>query len=182
MSKHGNVALSHTETGALRDIERYILHYQGTLIGYLERLLKDRLKAEDLAQETFIRLFRQLQRERIPENVPAWLYQVATNLCRDYWRSAGYKREIRMLQALPDQKDKQARVVDIFVRRETRTEMLTLIERLPKAQQLIIKLRFYHDMRLKEIAETLNCPIGTVKSRLFHALRFLREQIEDIGE
>ncbi|GGH82329.1 RNA polymerase sigma-70 factor (ECF subfamily) [Pullulanibacillus pueri] len=161
--------------------DTYIQHYRTPLLHYLERLLRDRIKAEDFVQETFLKLYDQLQHRKWPENIPAWLYHVATNLCRDYWRSAGYRREKGSLESLPEQRDRKARVVDLYVRRETRSEILELLKKLPDSHREIIMMRFYYDLKLREIAAAIDCPIGTVKSRLFHALRSLRREMEENG-
>lgn len=159
--------------------ETFIQRYHTPILGYLERLLNDREKAEDIAQETFLKLMHQLRDRSTPDNVSAWLYRVAANLCRDYWRSASYRREKQVLNRLQEQKDRQMQVFEICERRETRLEMITLLNDLPDKQREIVILRFYNDLKLQEIADVLECPVGTIKSRLFHALRFLKSRIEE---
>ncbi|HEU5139780.1 MAG TPA: RNA polymerase sigma factor [Bacillales bacterium] len=161
--------------------ETSIHQYYPAILGYLERLLKDRQKAEDLVQETFVKLLRQLRDRSTPDHVSAWLYRVAANLCRDYWKSAGYQKEQQVLDQLKDQKDEQMQVVELCERRETREEMLSLLNELPEMQREIVILRYYNELKLYEVAEVIGCPIGTVKSRLFYALRLLKSRMEENG-
>lgn len=154
--------------------EAFVHRYHAPIHQYIERLLKDSKKAEDVVQETFIRLIKQLQQKKIPTYPKAWLYRVASNLCRDYWRSAQYRSEGTAKEELPETVDQQASVLEIYERQETRKEVLASLTALSEAQQQIVTLRFYQDMKLKEIAEILDIPLGTVKSNLFHALKKLK--------
>ena len=159
--------------------EVFVHRYHAPIYQYIERLVKDSKKAEDLVQETFIRLIKQLQQKHIPTHPKAWLYRVATNLCKDYWKSAQYRSEAPPVDELPVKKDEKASVVEIYEHQETRKEILHALSHLPESQQQIVMLRFYQDLKLKEIAEILDLPLGTVKSNLFHALKKLKNFMED---
>ncbi|HEX7065529.1 MAG TPA: RNA polymerase sigma factor [Bacillales bacterium] len=161
--------------------ETSVYQYYPAVLGYLERLLKDRQKAEDLVQETFIKLLRQLRDRSTPDHISAWLYRVAANLCRDYWKSAGYQKERQVFDQLREERDKQVQVAELYERRETRDEMTALLNELPGMQREIVVLRYYHELKLYEIADVTGCPIGTVKSRLFYALRLLKSRMEEDG-
>lgn len=155
--------------------EAFVHRYHAPIHQYIERLVKDTKKAEDLVQETFIRLIKQLQSKQIPQYPKAWLYRVASNLCKDYWRSAYYRSETTPKEELPISEDEGPSVVEIFERQETRQEVLSSLKQLPDIQQQIVILRFYQDLKLKEIADILDIPLGTVKSSLFHALKKLKD-------
>ncbi|MGV3488897.1 MAG: RNA polymerase sigma factor [Tuberibacillus sp.] len=162
-------------------LEFFIHKYHLSVYKHLEGLLRNREKAEDFTQETFLKLLRQIMERQVPENVRAWLFSVANNLCRDYWRSSGFKSEWHILDQLPEPSDGRGQVIDIVEQREKRNELAALLNELPDLQRQIVYLRFYNDLKLKEIAMELACPLGTVKSRLFHALRFLKSRIEEKG-
>ncbi|HEX7064194.1 MAG TPA: RNA polymerase sigma factor [Bacillales bacterium] len=157
--------------------EAFIHRWHGPLLGYLERMLQDSGRAEDLVQETFIRLIHQLKQKRTPGNARAWLYKVASNLCRDYWRSASYRSEKNILADVPEKADTKTSIVEIYERQETRTEIMKHLNELTDIQREIVILRFYQELKLKEIAEVLDLPAGTVKSRLFHALKSLKHRL-----
>lgn len=154
--------------------EAFVHRYHAAIHQYVERLLKDSKKAEDIVQETFIRLIKQLQINSIPTYPKAWLYRVASNLCRDFWRSAQYRTEGTAKDEMPISVDHKASVTEIYERQETRKEVLASLGTLSQSQQQIVILRFYQDLKLKEIAEILDIPLGTVKSNLFHALKKLK--------
>lgn len=165
------------ERGDQLAFEAFVRRYHGPLYGFLERLLHDRQKAEDLVQETFLRLLRQLRQDKPPDHAKAWLYRVAHNLCRDYWRSTGYRTDSIVARELPERPDEAAEVVELYERQETRRELISALEQLPQSQREIVMLRFFQDMKLQEISQVLEMPLGTVKGHLYQALKKLQKKI-----
>ncbi len=157
--------------------EAFVHRYHGPLSGYLQRQLRDPGKAEDVTQETFLRLIRQLKEGKLPDNVQAWLYRVAINLCRDYWKSAQYKTEKNRPAELPDRKDERPSIVELAERQETRKEILASMNELPEVQRDIITLRFYQDLKLQDIASVLEIPLGSVKTHLYKGLKRLQAKL-----
>lgn len=160
--------------------EAFVHRYHGPLYGYLERMLQQRSTAEDMVQELFIRLIRQLQTGGPPRQIRAWMYRVASNLCRDYWRSASYRKEQQMADP-PDRKDVSASVTDFYERQETRKEILEQLNRLSDIQRTVVILRFYQDLRLKDIAEILEIPLSTAKTHLYTAMNRLKKGFDQTG-
>lgn len=155
-----------------------VLCYHRPLFAFLLRLTDDHALADDLAQETFIRM--SMQRGSPPDSVRAWAFTVARNLAYDYFRSAVYKRE----QATDfetedcggsglDEIAPEQAVIDA----DQQLAIAAQLQRLPPEQREAVILRFYHDLPLGEIAEVTAAPLGTVKSRLFHALKKLKCEI-----
>lgn len=159
--------------------EAFVHRYHVPIHQYVERMLKDTKKAEDVVQETFIRLLNQLKNKQVPSYPKAWLYRVASNLCKDYWRSAQYRSEDTAKEEMPVTVDPKSSVIEIYEKQETRKEIMSSLKHLSQPQQQIVLLRFYQDMKLKEIAEIMALPLGTVKSNLFHALKKLKGVLED---
>lgn len=168
-------AMSRGEQAAF---EAFVLRYHGPVLGYLERMLQDPGKAEDLTQETFVRLISQLKRGKLPDQIKPWMYRVATNLCKDYWKSAGFRRDVKTSGEVPEQIDGRASVIDIYERQETRKELLHTLEEIPPVQKEIILLRFYQDMKLQDIADTLEMTLSGVKTHLYNGLRKLKSKLE----
>lgn len=181
MTNHVAEAKGQINVNKGNSFDALVLHYRSPMVGYMERRLRNRNQAEDVVQEAFLRLYRQLQGKTAPDHIPAWLFKVAENLCRDYWRSAAYNREMAIKGNGSEQQDDSNQPEEVFEQWESRTEMDRLLLELPESQRQMVILRFYKDLKLSEIAEQLDCPLGTVKSRLFHALRFLKNQIEEKG-
>lgn len=163
-------------------LETLIYRYHAPVRGYLERMLRDRHKAEDFTQETFIRLIRQIKNDQPPKQLRAWIYRVATNLCRDHWRSAAYQAEKLSRTEWVERPDARSSVIEIFEKQETRKLVLKALAALSPMQQSIVILRFYQDLKLREIAEALEMPLGSVKSSLFYALRRLKQQLASEGD
>ncbi len=131
------------------------------------------MAAEEVVTDTFLRAHG--ARERLdPERSPLpWLQRVAVNLSLTHLRRRRFGME-----PLPDiapWPDEHTMVPEAAAeRRETTAALARGIERLPGQMRAVVVLRFVQDASLAEIADTLECPVGTVKSRLHNALRLLR--------
>ncbi|WNQ11169.1 RNA polymerase sigma factor [Paenibacillus aurantius] len=157
--------------------EAFVHRYHGPLLGYLERTLQDARKAEDLVQEVFLRLIRQLRNGRPPDPVRPWLYKVALNLCRDYWKSPGYRTGSHLVEEPPERMDSEPSVSEIYERQETRKELLETLDELPEVQRHIIVLRFYQELKLQEIAAALEIPLSSIKTHLYTGLKKLQKRL-----
>ncbi|MBV6716873.1 RNA polymerase sigma factor [Paenibacillus chitinolyticus] len=154
--------------------EAFVHRYHAPLQHYLERTLHDPRKAEDLVQEVFVRLLKQLQQQKIPDHIRPWMYRVALNLCRDYWKSLAYRNEQQLTAEPPEAQDTQPSVVEIYERQEARKEIIGALRSLPEVQKEIVILRFFHDLKLQEITEVLQIPLSTTKTHLYSGLRKLK--------
>lgn len=158
-----------------------VLCYHRPLFAFLFRLTDDHALADDLAQETFIRMAS--QRGQPPDSARAWAFTVARNLAYDYFRSAVYRRE----QATDFETDDGGTEFDeiapeqAVIDADQQLAVAVQLQRLPPEQREVVILRFYHDLPLNEIAEVTAVPLGTVKSRLFHALRKLKSEMVMLG-
>ncbi|MNO54487.1 ECF RNA polymerase sigma-E factor [compost metagenome] len=157
--------------------EMLVTRYHGPLLSYVTQQLKDRSKGEDIVQETFIRLIRHLRKYGGLEQLRPWLYKVALNLCRDYWRSAAYRSEQIAVDELPDDADPSPGAEELLERQETVEQLSNSLAWLPDVQQDVIRMRFFHDLKLHEIAELLDIPLSSVKSHLYGALRKLKRAL-----
>lgn len=159
--------------------EAIVHRYHGPLLGYVERLLKHHEKAEDFVQETFLRLIHQLQSGKPPHHVRAWLYRVAGNLCKDYWKSLRYRYESQSESIEEvEQQDRRPSVVEIYERQETRKEIMASLDELTETQRQIVILRFYQDFKLQEIAEVMDMTLSNTKTHLYGALRKLKSRFD----
>ncbi|AWB46009.1 RNA polymerase sigma factor [Paenibacillus sp. CAA11] len=161
--------------------EMLVTRYHGPLLSYAAQRLGDREKAKDIVQETFIRLLRHLRQQGGLEHVRPWLYRVILNLCRDYWRSAAFRAETMAGGELPEQADPSLSTEAELERWETAGELAASLEALPEPQGDIIRLRFFHDLKLQEIADLLVLPLSTVKSHLYGGLRKLKKIVQPHG-
>jgi len=138
------------------------------------RMLRDSSLAEDATQQALLQAWTQLPRLRDPERFEAWCYRMLVNVCHAEWRQR--KRALGDLTtplpaAEPRAPDEIAPVAD-------RDVLERGFARLPMNHRIVVVLRYYADLSVPEIARTLDIREGTVKSRLYHALRGLRAAVE----
>lgn len=163
----------------LSAFEQLVTRYQNKIMGYAARMLSDHSEAEDVAQETFIKAYRSLDSFRGESLFSTWIYRIATNLCIDRLR----KKKRRPQQAysldepLDPEEEKGTREVPDFStepmqnleREELRRRVREMMAEMPEKQRAVLVMCDMQGMAYEDIARVLNVPIGTVKSRLFHA-------------
>jgi len=150
-------------------------HY-GPLLGYLYRLLGgDRPLAEDIAQETFLRVLQQGNYQQGRPFKP-WFYAIATNLVRDHFKSAAVQRGASQDdEGMSSMCDTVPGPEEALLAAEQGSMIAVAMKKLGEEYRAALLLRFYHGLSLQEIAGTLNIPLGTVKSRLSVGTRRLRD-------
>jgi RNA polymerase sigma-70 factor (sigma-E family) len=157
-------------TTPIAELYRQHVDYFGK-VAYL--LTGDSERAEDLVQEAFARLAARLGHIRDPLAVRAYLRKTIVNLaindCRRRDSERAYLRRWGHTHA------QAATQPDI----ETRHHLVAALRALPARQRAVVVLRYYEDLSEKEIAATLGCPIGTVKSSLSRALQTMRVDLEE---
>jgi RNA polymerase sigma-70 factor, ECF subfamily len=137
--------------------------------------VNDADQAEDLTQEAFCRVYQHAAAYRPQGNFPAWLKRIAVNLARDSVRRQQRATFISLhgleesLEAAEPFDPAEALASDAL-----RQELRDAIAALPDEQRLALAMHYFGDMSLQDIAWALKCPVGTVKSRLFYALRRVR--------
>ena len=140
--------------------------YHRPIYQFLCRYTADPALADDMAQETFIRVLK--YRGTAPRRFKSWIFAIAANLARDHFRSAGYRYE-QTVELSDDIAIGQTGIPE-----NHGEDIAAALAQLSPEQRETIILRFYHDLQLDEIAEITGAPLGTVKSRLFHALKGLK--------
>lgn len=162
-----------------------VARHHAPLFGYLYRLVNgDRQLAEDLVQETLLHVLQ--ERRYVPDRpFKPWLYTIATNLTRDYFKSAAVRRrrptgdEDQALQYLTDRAPGPE---ERALAAEQGSEVQAAFTELAEEYRVVVLLRFYQGFSLQEIADTLQIPLGTVKSRLSVAVRRLRSLLAPVQE
>jgi RNA polymerase sigma-70 factor (ECF subfamily) len=148
--------------------------HHSALIGYLYRMTGgDRALAEDLTQEAFLRLINTVQQYSYPRPVKPYLYQIATNLVRDHFKSASTRRAAPLSDSQPADEWVEHSVLTGIAAHDAAAALADL----PPVQREAVLLRYFQDLSLNEIAELLGIPVGTVKSRLSLGLKRLRERL-----
>lgn len=170
--------LQNMADGDAASAEALVYRYHKPIYEYLQRMLNDSGLAEDLAQECFIRLYRSVRAGRLPSRFRPWIYRIATNLCKDVWKSSAYRREVSWeAEKLALHSDRET-VTSILERQWDRESVILALERLTEEERQMIILRFYHELKLDEIAEMCELPLGTVKSKLYKTFKKMAQLLE----
>jgi RNA polymerase sigma-70 factor, ECF subfamily len=141
---------------------------------YVERFCADRTSADDVVQETFIRAWRHLpQLSADGRPVRPWLFRVARNLLTDADRAV---RAHPVVQPLPDDAGAPDSALDQVLDREL---VSAALQQLPPAQRAVLIEALYNGGSLAAVARKLGIPHGTARSRMYYALRVLRQQMHE---
>jgi RNA polymerase sigma-70 factor, ECF subfamily len=148
------------------------------------RTLSREEDARDVVQEAFLRAYRGLRGFKGEAKFSSWLYRITLNLCRDWSRR---ERRAPIVQ-VPEGADPMdlvdehvaptESVEDLVARREMSDAVSQAMAELPEEQRTAILLKEYHGLTFQEIAGMLDCPLSTVKTRLYQGLSVLRRRLE----
>lgn len=157
--------------------------HQLPLYTYAAELLRDDAAALDIVQETFAAAVRHIASLRDDTRFSSWLFGIAHQKCVQHWRRITRDETVFAPAPAddapvdwPDGEGTDPRA--LLLRREHAAECFTLVEQLPAAQRSALLLHVLDDFSLEEIAGITGVPLGTVKSRLHHAKRALRQLVE----
>jgi len=149
------------------------------------RVLNNEEEALDLAQETFVRAWTALPNFRGQSQFRTWLYRIVTNLC--YNRLPNLRRSLNdlgddVISEIPETDNAFGNPALGLESRELRSYLHEAINKLDENHRLLISLRYQNELSYEEIANTLNLPLGTVKTGLFRAKAQLRLALETYQE
>ena len=167
------------DVGAFNDL---VVRWETSLYGFVVRYLGDSEEARDVCQEAFLKAYTNLDRFRGQAKFSSWLYQIALNQCRTQFRrkksrptvSLDADEQMGHLQLVPvntDAPDSSA------IKSQHAGELQAALAALPEDQRTAIILKEYHGLKFREIAEVLETPESTVKSRLYHGLESLAKSL-----
>ncbi|MCE6989841.1 RNA polymerase sigma-70 factor [Dyadobacter sp. CY323] len=157
--------------------------YYGRLYPFVLKFTKSAADAEEVLQETFVRIW--LNRDKLPEleNINGWIYRVASRECLTFLRKSQLDRS-QFSKLSEETEDSTARVntpVDLVYFQEVNALILQAIDRMPNQRKRIFRLSRDEGMKPAEIAVELNLSVSTVKNVLTTALREIREHLSNEG-
>jgi RNA polymerase sigma-70 factor (ECF subfamily) len=150
--------------------------HKDAVVSYLARLAGDRDRAEDLAQETFLRLFRSAGDYTEQGYLRAYLYRIATNLVRTEERRQ--RRQRLLAPFFPRDEHAEPAAASGLLRQELHREVAAALARLPLRYRVPLVLHEIEGWSYVEIAEEIGCREGTVKSRVHRGRRQLKARLE----
>jgi len=172
--------------GDLDSFNQLVLRWERPIYALAYRVIGREEDARDVAQETFLRAFRALKGFKGQAKFSSWLYRITLNLCRDWMR-----RERRTPVSQPPEGvdiiemagegTPSESIEDLVSRHELGRAVGKAMALLPEEQRTAIILKEYHGLTFQEIADLLDCPLSTVKTRLYQGLSVLRKHLRDAG-
>ena len=148
----------------------------GILKGYVIKMVRDTELAQDIVQDTLLKAVVHIRKFEPHAKFSTWLIKIATNVYRDYLR------KYRSMECLEETLlDGSKPVADQVITDLTYHEVLNIIATLPYEKRAVFILKHYYGYTYEEIAEILNCPIGTVRSRLHNAIKQIIKEIDRKG-
>jgi len=172
--------------GDLDSFNQLVVRWERPIYALAYRVIGREEDARDVCQETFLRAFRALGGFKGQAKFSSWLYRITLNLCRDWIRRerrtpiALAPEGVDLLDLAAEREDVES-VEDLVSRREMGRAVARAMAVLPEEQRTAIILKEYHGLTFQEIANLLDCPLSTVKTRLYQGLIVLRRRLERAG-
>ena len=162
--------------------EALVRQYQERVFALISRMTGDPDRVEDIAQEVFLKAFRSLKSFRGGSRFYTWLYRITVNTVLNTLRSQGRRQETSLdaLEGFEVQADADMEPAEATARLELARRVREAIDQLEEPYRVIVYLRELEDLSYEEIAEVVELPVGTVKSRLFRARQHLKGLLQDL--
>ncbi|ROT44651.1 RNA polymerase sigma factor RpoE [Pusillimonas sp. NJUB218] len=182
--------VARVQRGDKRAFDLLVLKYQRKIMRLLSRMVREPSEVEDVTQEAFIKAYRALPQFRGDSAFYTWLYRIAINTARN-WQAANHRRP--MGSSIVETEDNETfdqidNLTDIstpeslMASRQVVDTVNAAIDTLPEDLRKAIVLREIEGMTYEDIAQTMNCPIGTVRSRIFRAREAIAAQLRPVLE
>ena len=175
------------QSGEKKAFDVLVLKYQHKLIKLISRYVRDSSEALDVAQESFLKAYRALPNFRGESAFYTWLYRIAINTAKNYLVSESRRPPVSDVDAaeaeqLSGQSDlkEYATPERLLLKEEIQNTVAAAIAELPEDLKTAITLRELEGLSYEEIAETMDCPIGTVRSRIFRARESINARLQPL--
>lgn len=182
MSNNEKLLLERSKAGDVAAFEILVEAYQKKIFNLAYRTVGNYDDANDLAQEALIRIFKSIANFKEQSTFSTWVYRITTNVCLDYIRKEKNRRVLSLDEEIHVEDGEMKRQImsddllpdEIAEREELRSIVSSAIDSLSEEQRLVISLRDIQGLTYEEIAVVLDCPSGTVKSRINRARQALK--------
>ncbi len=172
------------QSGEVSAFDILVARWEDRIRGAAYRFLGSDEEARDVAQEAFLRAYQAIGTFKREARFSSWLYQIATNLCRDRLR----RRKTRATVSLEALEEAGSVMVETrpgaherLLERDLARAVRRAVDALPEEQREVVILKEYQDLTFLEIAQALDVPVSTVKTRLYRGLGQLRLRLEREG-
>ncbi|WNC16844.1 sigma-70 family RNA polymerase sigma factor [Brevibacillus brevis] len=154
--------------------EKLMREYGTRVLRLVTFLVKDRSLAEDLTQDVFVKVYRNLPRFRGQSSIHTWIYRIAVNECKGYLRSWSFRRIVPRAWI---KREGDVSTEQLVLHQSERDELFFQVQNLPPMYRQVIVLHYYADLSIGEVALVLSVSEGTVRTRLHRARQQLKKQM-----
>ena len=180
--------VARAQRGDKQAFELLVEKYQRKLARLLSRFIRDPAEVEDVTQEAFIKAYRALPAFRGDSAFYTWLYRIGINTAKNYLMAMGRRAptstEVEAEEAEGFEEGEQLRDINtpesMLLSSEIAKTVNSTIEQLPEELRTAIQMREIEGMSYEDIAKAMDCPIGTVRSRIFRAREAIAEQLRPL--
>jgi len=171
--------------GDSRAFDILVVKYQDRLIYSVYKFCKDMELSQDITQEAFVKAFRNIDKFRGESSFYTWIYRIAINTAKNYFsnksRGAETYNEDILDTALSDMSLNSDNPETLLAAEEMKDAVNQAFQNLPDEIRSTLSLREYDGLSYEEIAKVQNCPIGTVRSRIFKGRELINETFSKLG-
>ena len=175
------------QKGDKRAFDLLVIKYQHKILAIISRYIRDGAEVQDVAQEAFIKAYRALGNFRGDSAFYTWLYRIAINTAKNYLVARSRRppasdvdmNDAEFYSGSEVLKD-QATPENLFFRDELEDVVNKTIDNLPEDLKTAVTLREFEGLSYEEIAEVMDCPMGTVRSRIFRAREAIDKQVRSL--
>ena len=180
--------VARAQRGDKQAFELLVEKYQRKLARLLSRFIRDPAEVEDVTQEAFIKAYRALPAFRGDSAFYTWLYRIGINTAKNYLMAMGRRAptstEVEADEAEGFEEGEQLRDINtpesLLLSNEIARTVNSTIEQLPEELRTAIQMREIEGMSYEDIAKAMDCPIGTVRSRIFRAREAIAAQLRPL--
>ena len=156
-------------------MEILVKRYYDLVHSFIYRNTSDYNIAYDITQDVFIKMMKNIDKYQIENGkFKSWLLKIAVNTTKDYFRSKTYKQRTQSYDISNQEIEDRTNVVDILSKKEEAIKIKEAIGNLPKLQREAVILKYYNDLKIKEISYITGENENTIKSRLFNGVKNLK--------
>jgi RNA polymerase sigma-70 factor, ECF subfamily len=175
------------QRGDRKAFDLLVLKYQQRIVNLVSRFVRNQADALDVTQDAFIKAYRALPNFRGESAFYTWMYRIAVNTAKNYLavqsrRPLGMEQDISEIEQFEGDNalKEYATPENLLLRDEIQETVINAIEELPEDLRVAITLREVEGLSYEDIAVAMDCPIGTVRSRIFRAREAIDKQLKPL--
>ncbi len=187
--KVDQILVERVQQGDKSAFDTLVLKYQIKIIKLISRYIRDHSEVQDVAQEAFIKAYRALPRFRGDSAFYTWLYRIAINTAKNHLVARGRRMPSVDIDAQEAEQFEGAEGLreyatpeQVALKDEIETTIFLAMEQLPDDLRTAITLREIEGLSYEDIAEAMECPVGTVRSRIFRAREAIDKKLRPLIE